>query len=154
MTGLASSPIRKERTMRKLAVVLCAVPLLATVGCTDPYTGRVDLLRTGLLGAGLGAGAFTLGGAFEDSARGYGGHRRHYGHGYGYGGYGYRPHGGYGGGYGYGGTYLPPVAQPYGYGGGHGFGGGYLSPMARPYGHSGYGGYYGSPYGYGRSFGW
>jgi hypothetical protein len=71
---------RKLRTIAALAALG-----LGVAGCTDPYSGRVDPLRTGLLG-----------GLIEDNQRA---HRyRPYGHGYGYG----RPY------------YAPPVAAPYG----------------------------------------
>jgi hypothetical protein len=118
--GMATKPIifRDRFNLRRGPVAVTFVTALALAGCTDPYTGRVDLLRTGLLGAGAGALAFGTFGAIEDSTRGYGRH---------YGGYGYRPYGGYGRrsysnsyGYGYPGGYLPPIASPYGYSGGYG----------------------------------
>lgn len=91
--------------MRKTLIISALAFSLA--GCAGPY-GRVDYGRTALLGAGLGAGAFLLGGAikgdqqyrrgygYPHSSYGYGGHSRGYGGAYsrGYG-------GGYGGGYGY-----------------------------------------------------
>lgn len=87
--------------MRK--TLIAATLAIALIGCTGP-NGRIDYGNTALLGAGVGAGTFLLGGAIKGDQH-Y--RQRHYGNpyqGYGYGG-GYNR--GYGGGYGY-------QQQPYG----------------------------------------
>lgn len=84
---------------------IIAATLLLLGGCVAP-DGRVDYARTALLGAGVGAGTFMLGGAIR-------GDQPPYGYGYG---------GGYGAGYGYVQhqpfyDYAPPPQPPppYGY---------------------------------------
>ena len=65
------------------ARVLACVALVAAGGCSDRY-GRTDPLRTGLLGAGIGAGVFGLGGLIAQDQQqrrsyGYGSYGRGYG---------------------------------------------------------------------------
>ena len=91
-----------SRLSRLSIMAGCALVGFATLGCEGP-NGRIDPIRTGVLGAGLGAGAFGLGGLIAQDQQ-----YRRYRPSYGHAGYGHRP---------YGGAYLPPVTAPsYGYG--------------------------------------
>ena len=91
-------------------IAILAAALVALSGCADPRTGRLDPLRTGLFGAGVGGGVGVLGGLIGRDQQ----YRRYAPRSYGHSGFGsgYQPY--YGGG-----SYLPPITSPrgvYGYG--------------------------------------
>lgn len=54
--------------MNRIGVSAAACAMLALAGCEDGR-GRVDPLRTGALGALIGAGVFTAGGAIAKSGQ-------------------------------------------------------------------------------------